>query len=210
MQSFKQFLKENEYSETTLAFFWRTDSPINNETAERLLTPVLENLEFTAKCFLSPRIVNIYIEKLGDITQSYIDELYSKIEGVLGTNNSTNHRSIYHISIKGLPEHTINTPNTTVLMNCFGPTVYTNTLSGLDKKILACEFFQLTGSEAIEKNVLSILRLKAKKIYLIDDDNIRGRKIKWAEIVNKHLEDRDILQCQEDLIDAGLKDFAKL
>ena len=54
--------------------------------------------------------------------------------------------------------------------------------------------------------LLLIKKLKAINIDLLTDDLLEASKI-----INKHLSlDRDVIDCQEELISAGLKEYAKL
>jgi hypothetical protein len=62
------------------------------------------------------------------------------------------------------------------------------------------------GLENVTGNVLSILKMKKlKQIQYSGDD-----KIEWLDIVKKYIDSKDIIACQEELIEAGLKEFAKL
>ena len=79
-------------------------------------------------------------------------------------------------------------------------------ISGIDKYIGECNYLEICNAQNIVGGVLGIFRIK--DAYQI---RITFAKIKpeWVTIVEKHLKSKDILQCQEDLIDAGLKDYAK-
>lgn len=77
------------------------------------------------------------------------------------------------------------------------------TLSGIDKQ-LDCEYIRLSHPEKIVGNVLSLLKIKKFRMIYCQDAP------KWVKIVNSHLLQKDILECQEELITTGLKQYAKL
>jgi hypothetical protein len=78
-------------------------------------------------------------------------------------------------------------------------------LIGINKFIMADEF-QIDKCENITGYVLSVLKVDSKSIFLSASENIE-----WMEIVNKYLaSNRDIIDCQEELIEAGFKEYAKL
>ena len=69
-----------------------------------------------------------------------------------------------------------------------------------------------------KRPLLSLLRMPGDWSYLshykVTNHNLDKQQIEEIEsaikIISKHLKSKDILQCQEDLIDAGLKEYAKL
>ena len=77
-------------------------------------------------------------------------------------------------------------------------------LSNLDKNLKECEKIDLRGNP-ITSHILSVFKIHGLNNIAIDN-------LKVAHIVNKHLQsdDKDIFDCQEELIEAGLQDFAKL
>ena len=61
----------------------------------------------------------------------------------------------------------------------------------------------------IKSNVLGVFKIKGVKSVYFDhwtEDKLK----KVTEIINKHLKTGDIFDCQEELIDAGLEEYAKL
>jgi hypothetical protein len=56
----------------------------------------------------------------------------------------------------------------------------------------------------IKSNILGLLKVKNLKVLSITDDK------KLEEIINRHLKTKNILECQEELIENGYKEFAKL
>lgn len=72
--------------------------------------------------------------------------------------------------------------------------------------------FDLT-SNPIEECVLSLLLIKDLTwTYTLNKPiNPNSKKLKAAiEIVNKHLDEKDLLECKTELIEAGLNSFAKI
>lgn len=79
-------------------------------------------------------------------------------------------------------------------------------ISGIEKLIGECESLEINECENIEGGVLSLFKLDIEHIELSSDFNP-----KWIQIIQQHLDhNRDILECREELIQAGLKDYAKL
>jgi len=79
----------------------------------------------------------------------------------------------------------------------------------------------LTASSAYRKTVLSVLKVKgpwnnvASRLgvsnWRNDPDNAKSKEVeKVCLILSKHAKSRNILECQEELIDAGYKDYAEL
>jgi hypothetical protein len=78
-------------------------------------------------------------------------------------------------------------------------------LRGIAKKI-DCEELQTWYADTIDEGGLGLLQLKTLK-------NVINRTIgepEWLKIVKKHLQTKDILDCQEELITNKLKEYAKL
>ena len=85
-------------------------------------------------------------------------------------------------------------------------------IKDIDKKISYCEKLYLAGNP-IEGGVLSLLKINGlKEISLGDVLDRRGSDLRAvAHIIQKHLRsDRDIMDCQDELIDAGFESYAKL
>ena len=78
-------------------------------------------------------------------------------------------------------------------------------LHDIHKVILSANQISMGDSSYIERNVLGLLKIKnAITLYA-------SVKSKWFDIVLEHFKSgKNVLACQEDLIDAGLKDYAEL
>ena len=63
--------------------------------------------------------------------------------------------------------------------------------------------FYFHGCISLRKPILSIFKIKNLQRIIIDNKQVE-------KIVNKHLSSKDILECQEELIENGLKEYAKL
>jgi hypothetical protein len=72
-------------------------------------------------------------------------------------------------------------------------------------KVEELDFFSHTN---ITCGLLSLLKLPKLKTMMIS--NMGGPVRQALEIVYKHIEHKNIPECMDELIDAGLKDFAKL
>jgi hypothetical protein len=81
-------------------------------------------------------------------------------------------------------------------------------LSGIHKHLLQCKNIIISGS-ITKNNFLGLLNIKKlEEVYTNDDYDYSGN---ICEIINKHLQsDRDVLECQEELITNGYRHYAKL
>ena len=85
--------------------------------------------------------------------------------------------------------------------SCYGCTSLTS-LKGAPNSV--GDDFSCNMCPSLRKSILSVLRIKNVKRISIDNEQVQ-------DIINKHLaRDRDMLDCQEDLIDAGLQEYARL
>jgi hypothetical protein len=103
-----------------------------------------------------------------------------------GNNNIT--------SLEGCPEEI---PG---VLNCSNNKI-TN-LHDIHKYLKICNFINIT-SNPIESHILSLLKVRGLKMVLISDSKI-------SSIINKYLPLGDIFDCQAELIEAGLEEYAKL
>lgn len=80
-------------------------------------------------------------------------------------------------------------------------------LSGFGNKKRS--FFNLDiSSNPIKSNILSLVQCEF--INDITYENVPHEAEKALEIIEKHMKSKDILACQDELFDAGLKEFAKI
>ena len=80
-------------------------------------------------------------------------------------------------------------------------------ITGIDKYIGLFMFCNIMDCEKITGGVLSLLKIKQGTSLSLSAD---GPYPKWIQIINKHLKTRDLLACQEELIENGLEEYAKL
>lgn len=81
------------------------------------------------------------------------------------------------------------------------------TLQGIEK-LINCQVLRISDADSVTGHVLGILLIPDLKTFV----SISGTsKLAWDTIIKKHLAgDRDILDCQEELRTAGLREFGKL
>jgi len=80
-------------------------------------------------------------------------------------------------------------------------------LLGIDK-LLDCQTILIFGAGQVESGGLGLLNIKSlKNLISLDSGFVKDQ---WLRIVKKHLNTKDLLGCQDDLLDAGLKQHAKL
>jgi hypothetical protein len=104
-----------------------------------------------------------------------------------------------YINLDKMPQHKI---------ECNTISIYFNKESNLKNidKVVDCQLFSIVYPQNIIGNVLSILKIKSlKKMHFAE-----SKTNKWPAIVKKYIQSRDILECQDELIDNGLSAYAKL
>jgi hypothetical protein len=77
-------------------------------------------------------------------------------------------------------------------------------LQGIHKQIKQIGNIADFRKNTIKSHVLGLIRIERLKKVFFDDDEL-------TKIINKHLQDgRDVMACQDELIDAGLDEYAQL
>lgn len=80
-------------------------------------------------------------------------------------------------------------------------------------KFIKCSELHIDRAINLKENILSLFLLKNIEVFLCYtySDIKENNDIGWINIVKKHLDEyKDILACQEELIENGYKDFAKI
>ena len=136
--------------------------------------------------------------------------------------------AIINNALKGITE--VNRPHTVITLICsiFPPKEKLSadivhlklpqkdiSFSKINDHIQYCQKLRITNISKITDSVLGLLRIKGLKTPIIHHlvgvkGADPGKTMKWVETINKYISSGDVLECQEDLIDAGLKDYAKL
>lgn len=84
-----------------------------------------------------------------------------------------------------------------------------SSLKDIHKK-LSCKMIRMFAWENISSNVLGLLQVKGL-VKLEYNKERESFGLKWLEIIKRHLQgDKDVMECREELIAAGFKDYAKL
>jgi hypothetical protein len=141
-----------------------------------------------------------YINKLENNLADIITNYYKSIEKNIHITPDK-----YKLLFNNIPKEQLNCSFTDImLMNKVN-------LIDIDIKTILKNITDLVfiGPQNITGGVLKFLQLKAKIRFI--GLNKSGNNPPWIQILEKHLAgDRDILACQEELLEAGLKDYAKL
>ena len=84
-----------------------------------------------------------------------------------------------------------------------GPT----SLHNIHKRV-DCKQLTILDAGDVKSCVLGLLRIKRlEKLELVET----GDNIDWVKIINRYLDsDRDVIECQEELLDNDLEDYARL
>lgn len=134
-----------------------------------------------------------------DAMTKYCDEIRDRLSKVL---RITVHVEIFEshhaCSVCGIPSIRVVAPN--VHLTADGIT----SLRGITGKLDCMQLVIVDPHSSIKSGVLELLKMKSLRRL---ESNTH---IEWVSIVNKHLSgDRDMLDCQEDLRSAGLKEYAR-
>lgn len=147
--------------------------------------------------------VNIEEQDFLDKNEQFLEEIKALYGYPYIIDRDTIQIDLYQIPSNKIIANTINLNCSSIL-----------SLKDIHKKI-ECEVLNLDRIVNIEKDMLGLLLVRAKEIVMhitLSDYRDNSDTIKVIEIINKHLEtnNRDVLECQQELIDAGFKHFAKL
>ncbi len=140
-------------------------------------------------------------QQIDDIAQKYTDLLgsYLKNETILKNNRLNPQITIY------------DNYNLDVFIDTIQVDINFKASASLKNinKIVNCESIHFIDIELITGNVLGLLIIpKLKTIY---NENFEQDDTLWFNIMDAHIEgDKDILDCQEELITNKLKEYAKL
>lgn len=149
-----------------------------------------------------------------NITQSHlggVGDLYNKvIQTVQETIGDTKGEPIdwgkYYLEFDGVPSFRVNVENVTIhcMDNTYG-------LSGIDK-IIGPDVIELVISdfEKIKGNILSLARIGTHTDVYIESRKNGNLQHQIEDILEKYRTSKDVLGFQEELIDAGYKDYAEL
>jgi hypothetical protein len=80
--------------------------------------------------------------------------------------------------------------------------------SGIGKIKLTADLFIIPY--AYSGPLLGFLKLNIEKLMLLRGPKASEKTKQAVEIINKYIESKDILECQDELIDNGLSKYAKL
>jgi len=140
-------------------------------------------------------------QQLTKVTE--IIELHNKIDDAV---KSSENDFYGEIVINTLPVSPIEWP--IIILNNHDKNV---SLSGVGDLIKADKVFRIAYTNQISDSVLGLLKIKGK-IEFNTKWNNKFKTEEWLSKIIPYIEkgNRDIISCQEDMIDADLKDFAEL
>lgn len=180
-----------------------------SQIADKLKQLGISN-EIEIKPYLSSCL--IYFRNLSEIQQQKLDNVYEetlKLLETLSNNlvysssylelnlNVNNLKNIRPIEYNGVIKFVLHSENTS--------------LSGINKFIKKCKELYVHNCENISSSILGLLLIKARNVELYSNDYRSTHK--WMDIVTKKYLDKhndDVLECQEELIENGFKELAKL
>jgi hypothetical protein len=140
---------------------------------------------------------NITLEYQNKITKEVEDNLNKMLHSIMQTKVVTSSLLIR----EQLPEDIKIQAN---IADLYLPWAKPFSLSGFDKQLLSCRILNIKFPEKIIGGTLSLLKIK--DLHTINCDI----SPEWLNIIKKHLTSKDILECQEELITNGFREYAKL
>lgn len=138
---------------------------------------------------------NLPSEVTGELILTH-NNLTSAVGGPQIVGGDVNYSSNPLESIEGLPT-TIG--GSLICENCDALT----SLRGIHKSVKRVNGEVNFYGCPIESHVLGLIMIRGVEKIVLSESKV-------ADILNKHLEDRDVAMCQDELIDAGFASFAKL
>jgi len=211
MQNFKSFLKEQQETQynSNIVFqvsFYSTNL-LNNREFEFLKNKVIQTAkQYKLSIILDQEVIEIQVDMNNEeVSEHNINNIYDilleEVNAILLDFNNDIEGGDNKIILKGIPNKKVSYYN--IDLYCRPNTK----LTGIEKVIEDCDELNIYNSENVIGNVLSLLRLKDVSTLEI----VSLQKVKWAPIIEKYFEnDKDILECQEELIANGLNEYAKL
>ena len=207
MHSFKQFLKENNSNEikVRLLFTFAAGTSISEASniENKIRTYCKDNFKSHTLIY---RIDNddMYIKFMDfdeqNANQNYFKSEVKKLLNFLDTNSISFSSS--HIYTACIPTHKIEADD----IHFHVGTDSTKDLSNIYKFFECTHSFTISAVNRVEKSLLSVLKIKCKKLTI--ESNLLSNKA--FQIVNKYVISRDILSCQDELIENGLEEYAQL
>jgi len=214
MQNFKSFLKESETVPTLIVhfetshflYFDEKEDLVNNLENEKFV----HSIEFPNEYEIFVYFNNLPRDKysktgIEDIAEEFSDKLTNslKLFHRPGNQEIELHNKEVHLEWKGLPTFLTKVEHVDII--CQDNQVLTR----IDK-LIKCEYLSIYECDKIIGNVLSVMKIPTST-YIWFQSSFKSKLPDWAEIINDCLiGDRDILDCQEELISAGYKEYAKL
>jgi hypothetical protein len=84
-------------------------------------------------------------------------------------------------------------------------------LEGIAKTVKKCRVIEFHDNIPVKSSILGLMKMGLKEIHYTRLRGIETQDFKKAlDIVVKHLASGDVAECIDELMDAGLKDFAKM
>lgn len=87
-----------------------------------------------------------------------------------------------------------------------------HSFEGIHKHFKGGFVFDIKIPKDLESNILGLLLINQLDKIIIDIQDVKTSNLQpVVDIINRHLKaDKDILECQEELLENGFKDYAKL
>jgi hypothetical protein len=134
------------------------------------------------------------IETCDKLEQQLLDDYFHKL-GINSDNYICNHNFKIRQDFNDFKLESKSSINLSFMNN--------TSMKSIHKKVLnAGELLQVGNIKAVTDSVLGLLLIPYKTMII--------PPISWGSIIGKHRQSRDILECQEELITEGLRQYAKL
>jgi hypothetical protein len=158
---------------------------------------------------LNPNNKKIYIvwqvPIKGEITDNIVSEIKKDIDEIVSIDFKDFESDIVGLYIRDvIPQDTIIKFQSTAIIFDNNNTEFT--LHNIHKNILECKRITFNKPKNIIGNVLGLLKIKS----LVNLSTAFYPSTQWIKIVNNYISSKDLLGCQDELIENGLSKYAKL
>ena len=199
--SFKTFLSENNTKTPAIygIFFFKTPNSSSMHDFIKLLSKTDNRYIDILSEKQNEFEVLIEIKDQSEINDQFFINVKNKFIKTLSL-KAEDASSVKAIYLSQMPKFKIDYDYIEIVCSS---TEFTN-LSNIHK-VLNCKRLFLNNAHQINERVLSLLKIK-DLISLVSTTT----SFKWIGIINKHLKSKDLLSCQEELIENGLEQYAQL
>jgi hypothetical protein len=207
MQNFKKYITENlNYYTITISVDVTKYMSKSREYYDKIASVALEKLGVSVSGIPNTTSFVFIIKVKETLSKTFIADFIDIVNENLPDDIKVKKDTILTTSLfySHLPTENVITDKVKVSIN------KKQSLSGFYKFVEGCKIVEIDGIDYVTDGVLGLLTLKAKVILSPLHGKVNDTIKTLLSILHKHLNGKnDVIACQEELIEAGLKDYAK-